>query len=264
MTTTTGTVRRADTDADFARFGVDRSRIQAWEDGRRENSAAGRFEWWYFEVRLRSGAIVIAFMDKMMTDATGTLAPVISIRAQLWLRPYGDEICFPPQAFSADTSKCDVRIDSSFCRDGGGGIYHLEFHGAGASNRPGIGEPFEQLRGHQVDANIGALSRKNRGGQQLERGSVVEGAVGVRVLGLEFTENLPGPFGSISRRFSHLGSPPCGRKLKEALHRPGVQYLGRREPPSRVSLCLFERFSHSALPMTNAQKEGLMAQGLRP
>lgn len=125
----TGTMRRADSDPDYVRFGVDRNRIQLWEDGRREHSAPGEFEWWYFEFRLRLGALVVAFMDKMLTDATGPLLPVVSIRAQLLLIPFGEEGKFQPQDFQADASMCDVTIGTNTCQDTGAGVYRLEFQG---------------------------------------------------------------------------------------------------------------------------------------
>ena len=133
-TGTLGKVRRADTDPDFARFGIDRNTIAVWEDGRRESGAAGRFEWWYFEARLEvlglpTLAIVIAFFVKPMDAAHGPEAPMMSIRAHALLSgPHGMELPpVPPAEFSADAAQCDVRIGPSRCRVEANGNYVVEF-----------------------------------------------------------------------------------------------------------------------------------------
>lgn len=125
MSTASGRVRRADTDQDFARFDVKRDVIERWEDGQRQPSGVGTFEWWYFEVRLRFGTIVVAFMDKMLTDATKGLDPTVSVRAQIGFTRHGSETTYPVKAFSASRQQCDVRIGTNRCVDGGA-RYRLE------------------------------------------------------------------------------------------------------------------------------------------
>lgn len=110
-----GSVRRADDDADYARLGIDRKSIAQWEDGQRESTEKGHFEWWYFDAHLDDGAtIVVAFYPKPANDPESGLAPVVTISLTL---PDGRIIDKAyrgrPEEFSASTEGCDVRIGSN-------------------------------------------------------------------------------------------------------------------------------------------------------
>jgi hypothetical protein len=131
MATSSGHVRRADTDPDYLRFRVNRSRIDEWEDGRRELERPGTFEWWYFEIRISSAALVIAFLDKPMTDSGGGLQPLVSVRAHMLDGLHGAERHFPAAQFSASAKRCDVTIGVNTCRDSGASVYELKFDAAG-------------------------------------------------------------------------------------------------------------------------------------
>ena len=80
----TGSARRADDDADYARLGIERKVIAPWEDSQRESTAPGHFEWWYFDAHLDNGAtIVVGFYTKPSVNADTELAPYVTINLTL-------------------------------------------------------------------------------------------------------------------------------------------------------------------------------------
>ena len=110
-----GYLRRADDDADYARLGIDRKSIAAWEDGQRESTASGHYEWWYFDAHLDDGAtIVVVFYTKPTNDPGSELAPLVTINLTL---PDGRIVNkvyrAKPDEFSASKKGCDVRIGAN-------------------------------------------------------------------------------------------------------------------------------------------------------
>jgi hypothetical protein len=110
-----GYLRLADTDADYARLGIDRTSIAPREDGQRESIDSGHYEWWYFDAHLDDGAtIVVVFYTKPASDPNSKLAPVVTINLTL---PDGRIVnkAFraKPDAFSASRKGCDVRIGAN-------------------------------------------------------------------------------------------------------------------------------------------------------
>src|ERR1700691_1107284 len=79
-----GSVRRADDDADYARLKIDRKLVARWEDGQRESTASGHFEWWYFDAHLDDGAtVVVAFYTKPTINPDTELSPLVTINLTL-------------------------------------------------------------------------------------------------------------------------------------------------------------------------------------
>ncbi len=110
-----GYVRRADDDADYARLGIDRTSIVPREDGQRESTESGHYEWWYFDAHLDDGAtIVVVFYTKPASDPGSKLAPLVTINLTL---PDGRIVNkvyrAKPDAFSASKTGCDVRIGAN-------------------------------------------------------------------------------------------------------------------------------------------------------
>jgi hypothetical protein len=110
-----GYLRLADGDADYARLGIDRKSIAPWEDGQRQSTDSGHFEWWYFDAHLDDGAtVVVAFYTKPANDPGSGLAPVVTINLTL---PDGRIIDkayrAKPEAFFASKAGCDVRIGAN-------------------------------------------------------------------------------------------------------------------------------------------------------
>jgi hypothetical protein len=108
-------VRRADEDADYARLKIDRKVVAPWEDGQRESTSSGSFEWWYFDAHLDDGAtIVVEFSTKPATEPDAELSPLLMINITL---PDGRIIDKAYRArsedFTASKSGCDVTIGAS-------------------------------------------------------------------------------------------------------------------------------------------------------
>ncbi|WP_423463645.1 lipocalin-like domain-containing protein [Promicromonospora sp. MS192] len=119
----TGTIvpaRLGSTPEDYARLGIAPGHIEPREDGMRTDGSAGTYEWWYFDAHLADGAkLVVVFFTKQFTDLKKSLDPTIRIDLTL---PDGTAIQklveFDPEAFSASTEACDVRIgDNVFAGD---------------------------------------------------------------------------------------------------------------------------------------------------
>jgi hypothetical protein len=107
-----GSVRRADDDADYARLRIDRKVVAPWEDGQRESTARGHFEWWYFDAHLDDGAtVVVAFYTKPTINPDTALTPLVTINLTL---PDGRIIDKTyrgrPDDFAASKDRCDVTI----------------------------------------------------------------------------------------------------------------------------------------------------------
>jgi hypothetical protein len=111
----TGSVRRADDDADYARLGIDRKLVAPWEDGQRESTASGHFEWWYFDAHLDNGAtLVVGFYTKSPVNADSDLSPSVTINLTL---PDGRIIDKAYRGrredFAASRDSCDVTIGAN-------------------------------------------------------------------------------------------------------------------------------------------------------
>jgi hypothetical protein len=95
----------ATTDADYARYGVARERVEPFEDGARTDGGAGTYEWWYFDAQLEDGAkLVVAFMDKDLASPQKPLAPLIRLNLDLEDgRSFEKVASFDPEDWSAAT-----------------------------------------------------------------------------------------------------------------------------------------------------------------
>lgn len=107
--------RRADDDADYARLKIDRKVVARWEDGQRESTASGHFEWWYFDAHLDDGAtVVVAFYTKPTINPDTELSPLVTINITL---PDGRIIDKAYRGrredFVASKDGCDVTIGAN-------------------------------------------------------------------------------------------------------------------------------------------------------
>ena len=58
-------MRLMDRPEDYSRLNVQPQKVAPWEDGRRDTSRPGAFEWWYFDAILDDGTKVVSvFMPK--------------------------------------------------------------------------------------------------------------------------------------------------------------------------------------------------------
>src|SRR4051794_39972953 len=97
----------ANSDADYARLGLQRDGIRAWEDGARTDGGKGTYEWWYFDSILEDGAkVIVSLMAKDLQDSTGPLAPTVRIELDL---PDGRTLVrvqtLEPGAYSSSTER---------------------------------------------------------------------------------------------------------------------------------------------------------------
>ncbi len=89
--------------------------MEPWEDGLRQGTQPGNYEWWYFDANLDDGSkFVAAFFTKPNALSIGPLKPFVSLTLT---RPDGTRIAesihVKPSQFSASKSGCDVRIGNS-------------------------------------------------------------------------------------------------------------------------------------------------------
>ena len=71
MTTHTEPARLADKPEDYARFNLEKGRVQQWEDGIRLDPGAPNLEWWYLDADLADGTgLAVLFCTKDGTRPT--------------------------------------------------------------------------------------------------------------------------------------------------------------------------------------------------
>ena len=102
----------ASSDADYARLGLARKKIQPWEDGARTDDRPGTYEWWYFDAHLDDGSkLVVVFMDKDLSTPQKPLDPTIMLNLDLADgRSFEKVAKFDPASWSSATDHADVRI----------------------------------------------------------------------------------------------------------------------------------------------------------
>jgi hypothetical protein len=102
----------ASSDADYARLGLARHDIKAWEDGARTDDRPGTYEWWYFDAHLEDGSkLVVVFMDKDLATPQKPLDPTIRLNLDLADgRSFEKLVTFDPSVWSAARDHADVRI----------------------------------------------------------------------------------------------------------------------------------------------------------
>ena len=98
-------------DADYARLGLARKDIKAWEDGARTDDRPGTYEWWYFDAHLEDGTkLVVVFMDKDLATPQKPLEPTIRLNLDLADgRSFEKFVTFDP-AVEQRQDHADVRI----------------------------------------------------------------------------------------------------------------------------------------------------------
>ncbi len=145
------TARLMDSPQDYVRIGVKPDEVEPWEDQQRNGSAAGQWEWWYFDAIMVDGtAVVIQFFTKGFSglDKPG-LQPSGVIEVTL---PDGThherDFDYPVDECRFRTGKCDITIGPhSFIGDLADYTIHvdpidglgadLSLHSLGRPYRPG-------------------------------------------------------------------------------------------------------------------------------
>ena len=138
---------------DFAEFGIDKDKMQVWEDGKRlpqTGNQAGDYEWWYMDAHLDDGSmLVLSYMSNY--GENDVIVPSININYVSKDRLIDENIFKPEVSFSAATESCDVKIGKSFFKGEGLDKYHIYLDE-------------EYLPGFSADVTIERLTPSNRPG----------------------------------------------------------------------------------------------------
>jgi predicted secreted hydrolase len=135
----------------FTREGMQRQ-PEIWEDGIREQTGPGHFEWWYFDGHLDDGStVVLVYLTKPYETIDKPLTPsvYIDITAPDGAK-YSTKKYYPQDQFSASDKKCDVKIGANTATgdlatyschaDEDGLAADLVFTGTVPTWRPGVGK----------------------------------------------------------------------------------------------------------------------------
>lgn len=109
-------------DADYARIGITRDRIEPWEDAARTDGRPGTYEWWYLDAKFDDGAtLVVGLYTKQYSAPEGALSPWVRVTLDLADgRRFDRTATFSQSEYSAATDRLDVRI--------GGNRLHGDLH----------------------------------------------------------------------------------------------------------------------------------------
>ncbi len=107
-----------DDDLHYAQMGLDRTKVEPWEDGSRVDGSKGSYEWWYFDSHYPDGTVlVIFFFSKMPIDVNGPIKPISTIELTL---PDGTKFSEEVYATISESSyskqTCDVKIGECWCK----------------------------------------------------------------------------------------------------------------------------------------------------
>jgi hypothetical protein len=110
--------RLADTDEDYARLGLQRGRVELWEDGMRTSGDRGSYEWWYFDAHLEDGSsLVVTFYTKWILQPKGPEAPMVIVNLDRPGRPTRQvTVHSTPEQFRASKERCDVELKGCYFR----------------------------------------------------------------------------------------------------------------------------------------------------
>src|SRR5579884_2027069 len=102
-------------DEHYHRLGLNRDRIELWEDGMRTDGGKGTYEWWYVDVYLNDGSkLAITFRTKPIIDVGKPLDPWIDFNFE---RTDGTSVVkhlqVEPRQFTASKETCDVAMRSN-------------------------------------------------------------------------------------------------------------------------------------------------------
>lgn len=139
-------VRLMNTNADYEKIGVKRNQIEMWEDGKRDESRSGAYEWWYFDMILDDGSKAVIHFNTKATHNIhhdGCLPSVVVKLTTPDGETYMDSLEYDVSQATFSTEKCDVKIGEHFVS---GDLKEYKIH-------------VEPLNGMGVDLTLTSMSK---------------------------------------------------------------------------------------------------------
>ena len=102
----------------YEKMGLNRDKVELWEDGARVDGSSGTYEWWYFDSHYPDGTILVIFMfSKNPINVNGPIKPTSTIELTL---PDGTKYSEEVYASIKDSyygkDMCDVKIGECSCK----------------------------------------------------------------------------------------------------------------------------------------------------
>jgi hypothetical protein len=109
--------RMGNSPQDFQRLGLQKDRMEPWEDGAHTDGSPGTWEWWYMDAEFDGATLAIFMMTKPWVSHYLPLTPSVYVTLKL---PDGSTIqkaaTIPADEFSAAKDECDMRMGSNYFR----------------------------------------------------------------------------------------------------------------------------------------------------
>jgi hypothetical protein len=113
--------------AQYQRLGLQKGKVEPWEDGVRTDGGPGSYEWWYFDTHLDDGtSLVLVYYTKRMMTPEKPLAPYATIDLDYPDgRHFEERYEIPNPVFSASKDGCEVHIGPCYIK---GNLDTYEIH----------------------------------------------------------------------------------------------------------------------------------------
>ncbi len=107
-----------DDDTHYEKMGLQRDKVEIWEDGSRVEGKKGEYEWWYYDSHYPDGTVlVIFFFSKMPIAVNGPIKPIATMELTLPDgRKLSEEVYATVKESHYKKEQCDVRIGECFCK----------------------------------------------------------------------------------------------------------------------------------------------------
>lgn len=104
-----------DDELHYKKMGLNKHKVEIWEDGLRTSGKKGEYEWWYFDSSYEDGTkIVVMFFSKSPIEPNGPVNPQATIEITLKDgTKYSDEVHATIQESYFSKTQCDVKIGNS-------------------------------------------------------------------------------------------------------------------------------------------------------
>ena len=114
-----------DDSAHYEKMGLNKDKVELFEDGARVDGSPGTYEWWYYDSHYPDGSVlVLFFFSKMPINVNGPIKPIAT--AELTLpdgRKISEEVYATIQESHYDKDRCNVKIGECYCH---GDLKHYE------------------------------------------------------------------------------------------------------------------------------------------